>query len=102
RWDLQAALRAPVLEAEGSRGRERRRCRAAGWREREWLARRRGHRAGSIRGERVTEDGDFSKELVLAEAVAREAGALLKENFGREQEIEYKGRINLVTEMDRR
>jgi hypothetical protein len=50
----------------------------------------------------VTEDGDFSKELALAEAIAREAGALLKENFGREQEIEYKGRINLVTEMDRR
>ena len=45
---------------------------------------------------------DFSKELALAEAVAREAGALLKENFGRQQEIEYKGRINLVTEMDRR
>lgn len=47
-------------------------------------------------------DGDFSKELALAEAVAREAGALLKENFGREQSIEFKGRINLVTEMDRR
>ena len=47
-------------------------------------------------------DGSFSKELALAEAVAREAGALLKENFGREQSIEFKGRINLVTEMDRR
>jgi myo-inositol-1(or 4)-monophosphatase len=50
----------------------------------------------------VTEEGNFAKELALAEAMAREAGALLKENFGREQEIEYKGRINLVTEMDRR
>ena len=47
-------------------------------------------------------EGDFSKELALAESVAREAGALLKENFGREQSIEFKGRINLVTEMDRR
>jgi myo-inositol-1(or 4)-monophosphatase len=34
--------------------------------------------------------------------MAREAGALLKENFGREQTIEHKGRIDLVTEMDRR
>jgi myo-inositol-1(or 4)-monophosphatase len=44
----------------------------------------------------------FERELEVALAVAREAGALLKENFGRAQEIEYKGRINLVTEMDRR
>ena len=50
----------------------------------------------------MTGDDDFSKELALAESLAREAGALLKENFGREQEIEFKGRINLVTEMDRR
>jgi myo-inositol-1(or 4)-monophosphatase len=44
----------------------------------------------------------FERELDLAVRVAREAGALLKENFGRPQEIGYKGRIDLVTEMDRR
>src|SRR5436853_7343723 len=44
----------------------------------------------------------FERELYCAVAVAREAGALLKENFGKQQEIEYKGRIDLVTEMDRR
>lgn len=42
------------------------------------------------------------RELDAAMAIAREAGALLKENFGREQQVDYKGRINLVTEMDRR
>ena len=40
--------------------------------------------------------------MAVAEAVAREAGALLKQNFGRTQHVELKGRINLVTEMDRR
>ena len=44
----------------------------------------------------------YERELAVAVAVAREAGALLKENFGRDQEVDYKGRINLVTEMDRR
>jgi len=44
----------------------------------------------------------FERELELCMRVAREAGALLKENFGKSQEIEYKGRIDLVTEMDRR
>ena len=42
------------------------------------------------------------RELSVAVAVAREAGALLKENFGRVQDVGYKGRIDLVTEMDRR
>ena len=42
------------------------------------------------------------QELALAVDVAREAGALLRENFGRVHEVEFKGRINLVTEMDRR
>jgi myo-inositol-1(or 4)-monophosphatase len=42
------------------------------------------------------------RELAVAIDAAREAGALLKANFGREHEIGYKGRINLVTEMDRR
>jgi myo-inositol-1(or 4)-monophosphatase len=44
----------------------------------------------------------WERELSVAVSVAREAGALLKENFGRAQEVDYKGRINLVTEMDRR
>jgi myo-inositol-1(or 4)-monophosphatase len=44
----------------------------------------------------------FERELEQAMKVAREAGALLQENFGRQQEIRYKGRIDLVTEMDRR
>jgi len=42
------------------------------------------------------------RELDRAIAVAREAGALLKENFGKQQDVQYKGRIDLVTEMDRR
>ncbi len=40
------------------------------------------------------------KDLTLAITLAREAGALLKRNFGEAQEIDYKGRINLVTRMD--
>src|SRR5262245_34072681 len=44
----------------------------------------------------------FERELDQAVRVAREAGGLLKENFGKSQEVEYKGRIDLVTEMDRR
>ena len=42
------------------------------------------------------------RELSVAIEVAREAGALLKENFGKVQEVDFKGRINLVTEMDRK
>jgi myo-inositol-1(or 4)-monophosphatase len=42
------------------------------------------------------------RDLSVAVLVAREAGALLRENFGRVQEVDYKGRIDLVTEMDRR
>ena len=42
------------------------------------------------------------KELSVAIDVAREAGALLKANFGKTQNVDYKGRINLVTEMDRK
>ena len=45
---------------------------------------------------------ELRRELEVAEAVAREAGALLKQNFGRVQEVGFKGRINLVTEMDKR
>lgn len=36
----------------------------------------------------------------IALSIAKKAGKLLMNNFYREQEISYKGRINLVTEMD--
>jgi len=42
------------------------------------------------------------RELKVALETAREAGLLLKEHFGHAQEVDFKGRINLVTEMDRR
>jgi myo-inositol-1(or 4)-monophosphatase len=44
----------------------------------------------------------LQRELETAEAVAREAGALLRESFGKVREVGFKGRIDLVTEMDRR
>jgi myo-inositol-1(or 4)-monophosphatase len=44
----------------------------------------------------------LQKELETAEAVAREAGALLRDHFGKVQDVGFKGRIDLVTEMDRR
>ena len=46
--------------------------------------------------------GTFERELDLAMRVAREAGVLLKSNFGKTQDVHYKGRIDLVTEMDHR
>lgn len=56
------------------------------------------------RGSSVTATGTaaLQRELETAEAVAREAGALLRENFGKVQDVGFKGRIDLVTEMDRR
>jgi myo-inositol-1(or 4)-monophosphatase len=42
------------------------------------------------------------RELSVAVEVAREAGALLKESFGQVHDVDFKGRINLVTEMDRK
>ena len=45
---------------------------------------------------------EFGPELDFAVAVAREAGAVLRENYGKVHEVGYKGRIDLVTEMDRR
>lgn len=38
--------------------------------------------------------------LADLESLARRAGAILREGFGREQKISYKGVIDLVTEMD--
>lgn len=40
-------------------------------------------------------------DLAFLTNTARQAGALLKENFGCQHTVGYKGRINLVTEMDR-
>jgi myo-inositol-1(or 4)-monophosphatase len=42
----------------------------------------------------------FASELDFASALAREAGALLRRHFGEAQEIDFKGRIDLVTRMD--
>jgi myo-inositol-1(or 4)-monophosphatase len=42
----------------------------------------------------------YERELATAEAAAREAGALLRAHFDQEQEVGYKGRIDLVTQMD--
>lgn len=42
----------------------------------------------------------YARELDLAVAVAREAGALLRSRFDQTQEVGYKGRIDLVTRMD--
>jgi myo-inositol-1(or 4)-monophosphatase len=41
------------------------------------------------------------KWLDFAEDVARGAGKILRENYGKRQSIHYKGEINLVTEVDR-
>jgi myo-inositol-1(or 4)-monophosphatase len=38
--------------------------------------------------------------LNFAKQIAREAGAILRENFGRDIEIHHKGQIDLVTEVD--
>jgi len=44
-----------------------------------------------------------NRELLgFAVSVAKEAGKILGENYGRVQSVHYKGEINLVTEVDRR
>ncbi|MBL8046015.1 MAG: inositol monophosphatase [Anaerolineales bacterium] len=40
--------------------------------------------------------------LHFAEALAREAGAILREGYGRAENIQYKGAVDLVTEYDHR
>src|SRR5467141_1609497 len=55
-----------------------------------------------LRNDRRGMTGTFERELDLATRVAREAGILLKSNFGKTQDVQYKGRIDLVTEMDHR
>jgi myo-inositol-1(or 4)-monophosphatase len=44
----------------------------------------------------------MSDLLVFAQSLAREAGALLREGYGRVQHIHYKGAVDLVTEYDHR
>jgi myo-inositol-1(or 4)-monophosphatase len=44
----------------------------------------------------------MSEYLNVASAVAREAGALLREGFGQDVRVEHKGAIDLVTEYDHR
>ncbi len=45
---------------------------------------------------------EIEPTLTAAIEVARTAGAILRQGFGRERTIEYKGEVNLVTEYDRR
>ena len=44
----------------------------------------------------------MAKELEVAIAAAEAAGEVLRSGFGHEQEIEYKGEVDLVTEADER
>src|SRR4051794_1005009 len=41
-----------------------------------------------------------NKELAVAMAAAKEAGEVLRRGFGRNQNIRYKGEVDLVTEAD--
>ena len=42
------------------------------------------------------------EHLEAARVAAKEAGRILMERFGRRPQVYYKGRINLVTDVDRR
>jgi myo-inositol-1(or 4)-monophosphatase len=42
----------------------------------------------------------FARELEIATATAREAGALLRELHGRVRDVRFKGLVDLVTEAD--
>ena len=46
--------------------------------------------------------GEYQQFLTLAEKTARAAGRMLREGQSRMHQVEYKGEINLVTEMDKR
>ncbi|MEW5702410.1 MAG: inositol monophosphatase family protein [Candidatus Zixiibacteriota bacterium] len=50
----------------------------------------------------MTSDPVWHEYLQAALPIARAAGDLLAEHFGRRRTVELKGQINLVTEMDRR
>lgn len=45
---------------------------------------------------------EYREHLAAAREAAKEAGRILMEGFGRRPEVYYKGRINLVTDVDRR
>ncbi len=45
---------------------------------------------------------EYREHLEAASAAAKESGRILMEEFGRRPEVYYKGRINLVTDVDRR
>ena len=47
-------------------------------------------------------DKTVSDILQIGEAIARQAGAVLMEGYGKVQDIQYKGAIDLVTEFDKR
>jgi myo-inositol-1(or 4)-monophosphatase len=55
----------------------------------------------SAQEERNVNSGD-REHLEAARAAAKEAGRILMEGFGRRPQVYYKGRINLVTDLDRR
>jgi fructose-1,6-bisphosphatase/inositol monophosphatase family enzyme len=43
---------------------------------------------------------DLIRELEVAISAAREAGEMLREGFGAEQAVRYKGEVDIVTEAD--
>jgi myo-inositol-1(or 4)-monophosphatase len=45
---------------------------------------------------------NLSKEFETAISAAREAGELLREGFGRQHSVRYKGEVDIVTEVDER
>jgi fructose-1,6-bisphosphatase/inositol monophosphatase family enzyme len=45
---------------------------------------------------------DLIRELEVAISAAREAGEVLREGFGAEQAVRYKGEVDIVTEADER
>jgi hypothetical protein len=47
-------------------------------------------------------DKTVSDVLPIAEAIARRAGAILREGFGNVRQVRQKGAIDLVTEFDQR
>ena len=49
----------------------------------------------------MADNGGDQAELLLASAVAREAGALLRALHGRVRDVRHKGTVDLVTEADR-
>src|SRR5215212_1104051 len=62
-------------------------------------------RAGNYYGRRLLllrRIKDLIRELEVAISAAREAGEVLREGFGAEQAVRYKGEVDIVTEADER